>query len=146
MSAWPEVLPASPSPSQHRGTSSSPACHPSSLKPHGSDSWDSRAPRKPSSTRESQGPGSPPPSTKPRLRAPGPQHMLLPSEGEKLLHGSFPSSMAAEGVCMPLFWGGLRVITDPTQGLPAGLTNGTDKGERKRNKGGGWKWYSFEIH
>ena len=60
--------------------------------------------------------------------------MLLPIEGEKLLHGSFPSSTAAQGMCMSLFWGGLRIITDPIQGLPAGLTNGTDKGGRKKNK------------
>ena len=35
LSAWPEVLPASPSPSQHRDTSLSPPRHPFSLKSHG---------------------------------------------------------------------------------------------------------------
>ena len=88
---------------------------------------------------------SPSPPSSHILGSQGQQHMLLPIEGEKLLHGSFPSSTAAQGMCMSLFWGGLRIITDPIQGLPAGLTNGTDKGGRKKNKGAGWKWYCFEI-
>lgn len=127
-------------------TSVSPACHPFSLKPHGSDSWDSRAPRKPSSIRESQGQEVPLPPPSPISGSQGQQHMLLPSGGEKLLSGSFPSSTAAQGMRVSLFWGGLRIITDPIQGLPAGLTNGTDKGERKKNKGGGWKGCSFGFH
>lgn len=146
MSGWPEVLPASPSPSQHRGMSLSPACHPTSLKPHGSDSWDSRAPGNPAPPGSLRGrkSSSPPPS---HISGPqGQQHMLLPSEGEKLLHGSFPSSPAAQGVCMPPFWGGLRVITGPTQACQQASPMGQTRAERKKNKGGGWKWYSLEVH
>ena len=131
MSGWPEVLPASPSPSQHRGMSLSPACHPTSLKPHGSDSWDSRAPRKPSSTRESQGPEVLLPATEPHLGAPGSAAHVTPQRGRKTTAWLLPLEPGCPRCVYATVLGRPAGHHRSYSGLPAGLTDGTDEGRKE---------------